>query len=125
MTLRMLAVAVWRSSAARSRFFSRAVPDWGLSVCRLPGFGLGDFGLRDLGLRDLGLRDFGRVDWMAVDWGLRGFARLGAVARVFAFRPRVAIFPFPAIVGHLQTSALTGGMSGHLPIAEVRRPHPA
>src|ERR1700704_1376219 len=75
MTLRMSAVAVWRSSAARRRLSSLAVPALGLSACRLP---------------DLGLGDSGRADWMAV--GLRaGPARFGAFARFAAFRARAAI----------------------------------
>src|SRR5258707_4917492 len=80
-TFRMSAVAVWRSSAARRRLFSFAVPDLGLWVCRSPHFGL---------------RDSSRTDWMAADWGLRaGFARLGAFARFAAFRARVAISDLP------------------------------
>ena len=76
-TLRMSAVAVWRSSAARSRFFNLAVSDLGLSACRSP---------------DFGLRDLGRADWTAVDGGLRvDLARLGAFARFAAFRARFAI----------------------------------
>src|SRR3954470_4043641 len=51
MTLRISAVAVWRSSASRRRLFSLAVSDLGLSARRSP-----DFVLRDLGRVDWGLR---------------------------------------------------------------------
>ena len=77
MTFRMSAVAAWRSSAARSRFFSLAVSDSGLSAGRSP---------------DFGLRDLGRGDGLAVDCGFReGLLRLDAFARFAGFRARVAM----------------------------------
>src|SRR3954462_10602688 len=55
-TLRISAVAVWRSSAARSRFVNCAISDLGLLPCRS---------------RDFGLIDLGPVGLVAVDWRLR------------------------------------------------------
>src|SRR5206468_4264847 len=69
-TFRMSAVAVWRSSAARRRLFSLAVPALGLLTCRPP---------------DFALRNLGRPDWTAVGWRSRvALARLGAFARFVA-----------------------------------------
>src|SRR4030081_1688884 len=81
-TLRMSAVAVWRSSAscvsswaALSWRFSRVISDLGPADLRLPVL----TAPADLVREDLGLR--------------AGFARLGAAARFIAFRLAMAILP--------------------------------
>jgi hypothetical protein len=81
MARRISALAVWWSRAVRSRLFSLAISDLGLPDSRLLGFGAPAFGRADLGPTDLRL---------AI-----GLARLGAIARFSAFRPRVAIFSIP------------------------------
>src|SRR5262249_60917962 len=74
MTLRISAVAGWRSSASRRRLFSLAVSDLGLSARRSPGFVL---------------RGLGRGGW-----GFRiDFGSPGAFQRFVVFCLRPADFP--------------------------------
>src|SRR5436190_13005203 len=96
-TLRIAAVAVWRSRAMRNSFCRCAIPDLGFLDPRFADIDF--FGLDDLSFEDLSLPTFSPITapFEALGFNAIAFAtaavRPGAVARFADFRPRLAMFP--------------------------------